>query len=171
MRGRPPRNRNERPRPSRGARPVAVPAVDWPVPMRNGHGSLIYDWNKETPVPTGRRRPLVNDESLRDGLQSPSVRHPNADEMVEVLHAIDAVGIDALNIGLPGAGPHVVATTTRLAQEIADAGLKVKPNCAARTVVADIEPIRRITEDTGVEIEVARLIGSSQISLAIDGGG
>jgi len=137
--------------------------------MRNGHASLIYDWNKETPVPTGRRRPLVNDESLRDGLQSPSVRHPNADEMVEVLHAIDALGIDALNIGLPGAGPHVVATTKRLAEEIRDARLRVKPNCAARTVVADIEPIRRITEETGVEIEVAMFIGSSPIRLEVEG--
>src|SRR5205814_4162669 len=116
---------------------------------KNGHGSLIYDWNRATPLPAGRTRPFVNDESLRDGLQSPSVRHPSADQMVGILHAIDAVGIDSLNIGLPGAGPHVVATTKRLAEEIRDRRLRVKPNCAARTVVADIEPIRRISEETG----------------------
>src|SRR5262245_45476736 len=169
MRDAHPRNRigrRGRPRP-RGSRDP--PGVDWPLFMRNGHGTLIHDWNHETPVPAGRPRPLVNDESLRDGLQSPSVRHPSADEMVAVLHAIDAVGIDALNIGLPGAGPHVVETTKRLAEEIRDAKLRVKPNCAARTVVADIEPIRRISEETGVEIEVAMFIGSSPIRLEVEG--
>ena len=137
--------------------------------MKNGHGSLIHDWNREAPIPAGRRRPLVNDETLRDGLQSPSVRHPNADQMVAILHAIEAVGIDSLNIGLPGAGPHVVATTKRLAEEIRDRKMKVKPNCAARTVVQDIEPIRRISEETGVVIEVAMFIGSSPIRLEVEG--
>src|SRR5207245_1904858 len=91
----------------------------------NGHAHLIHDWNlgdeAHAPrLPPGRVRPLVNDESLRDGLQSPSVRHPSADEMVGILHAIEDTGIDACNIGLPGAGPHVVATTMRLAEEIRD---------------------------------------------------
>src|SRR5262245_415203 len=169
MRDAHPRNRigrRGRPRP-RGSRDP--PGVDWPLFMRNGHGTLIHDWNHETPVPAGRPRPLVNDESLRDGLQSPSVRHPSADEMVAVLHAIDAVRTDALHIRLPGAGPHVVATTKRLAEEIRDAKLRVKPNCAARTVVADIEPIRKISEETGVEIEVAMFIGSSPIRLEVEG--
>lgn len=137
--------------------------------MRNGRSHLIHDWNEGTGLPPGRRRPLVNDESLRDGLQSPSVRHPTADEMVEILHAVEQAGIDACNIGLPGAGPHVVATARRLAQEIRDRGLKVKPNCAARTVVADIEPIRRITEEVGIPIEVAMFIGSSPIRLEVEG--
>ncbi|MCC7137463.1 MAG: 2-isopropylmalate synthase [Planctomycetes bacterium] len=137
--------------------------------MQNGRSHLIHDWNQTPGLPAGRVRPLVNDESLRDGLQSPSVRHPTADEMVEVLLAVEAVGIDAMNIGLPGAGPHVVATAKRLATEIRDRKLRVKPNCAARTVVQDIEPIRRIIEDTGVEIEVAMFIGSSPIRLEVEG--
>jgi 2-isopropylmalate synthase len=137
--------------------------------MLNGHSKLIHDWNEGAGVPPGRARPLVNDETLRDGLQSASVRHPSIDEMVEILHAIESVGIDAMNIGLPGAGPHVVATAKRLAEEIRDQKLRVKPNCAARTVVQDIEPIRRITEETGVSIEVAMFIGSSPIRLEVEG--
>ncbi len=137
--------------------------------MQNGHSDLIHDWNQKGGVPAGRSRPLVNDESLRDGLQSPSVRQPTADEMVEILHAVAGAGIDALNIGLPGAGPQVVATATRLAREIKDARLPVKPNCAARTVVQDIEPIRRIIEDVGIEIEVAMFIGSSPIRMEVEG--
>jgi 2-isopropylmalate synthase len=137
--------------------------------MRNGHSDLIHDWNLGGGLPPGRRRPLVNDESLRDGLQSPSVHHPSAEDMVAILHAIEDVGIDAVNIGLPGAGPHVEATARRLAEEIRDAKLKVRPNCAARTVVQDIEPIRRIIEATGVPIEVAMFIGSSPIRLEVEG--
>lgn len=137
--------------------------------MQNGRSHLIHDWNQGGGVPPGRKRPLVNDESLRDGLQSPSVRHPTPDEMVEILLAVEATGIDACNIGLPGAGPHVVATAKRLAQEIRDRKLKVKPNCAARTVVADIEPIRRIIDEVGIPIEVAMFIGSSPIRLEVEG--
>ncbi len=137
--------------------------------MQNGRSHLIHDWNQGGGLPPGRKRPLVNDESLRDGLQSPSVRHPTPDEMVEILLAVEATGIDACNIGLPGAGPHVVATAKRLATEIRDRKLKVKPNCAARTVVADIEPIRRIIDEVGIPIEVAMFIGSSPIRLEVEG--
>ena len=137
--------------------------------MRNGHKSLIFDWNQSPALPPGRRRPLVNDETLRDGLQSPSVRHPSPDEMVRILHTIEDLGVDAINIGLPGAGPHVEVTTKRLAEEIRDAKLRVSPNCAARTLVQDIEPIRRITDETGVSIEVAMFIGSSPIRLEVEG--
>jgi isopropylmalate/homocitrate/citramalate synthase len=137
--------------------------------MPNRTDELIHDWNEAGSLPPGRVRPLVNDESLRDGLQSPSVHHPSADEMVEVLHAIEALGIDALNIGLPGAGPHVVATAKRLATEIRDAKMRVSPNCAARTMIQDIEPIRRIMEDVGIPIEVAMFIGSSPIRMEVEG--
>jgi 2-isopropylmalate synthase len=137
--------------------------------MQNGHSDLIHDWNQTQGLPPGRKRPLVNDETLRDGLQSPSVRHPAAEEMVEILHAIERVGIDSLNIGLPGAGPHVEETAKRLAEEIRDRKMRVRPNCAARTLVRDIEPIRRISEETGLPIEVAMFIGSSPIRLEVEG--
>ena len=102
---------------------------------------LIHDWNR-----TADRKPLtvmLDDETLRDGLQSPSVRCPTIEQKLEILHLIDRLGIDTANIGLPGAGPHVVRDVERLAREIAAGRLTVKANCAARTVLADIEPIAR----------------------------
>src|SRR5262249_46323646 len=83
---------------------------------------LIHDWNR-SPNP----RPaiaMLNDETLRDGLQSPSVRSPTIDEKLRILHLIDALGIDTADIGLPGAGPHVVADVERLAREIVDGRLR-----------------------------------------------
>src|SRR5215207_11195117 len=100
---------------------------------------LIYDWNRtEAPKPPVV---LLDDETLRDGLQSPSVRCPTIDEKLRILHLIDRLGIETADIGLPGAGPHVVRDVERLAREIADERLHVRANCAARTLVADIRPI------------------------------
>jgi 2-isopropylmalate synthase len=124
--------------------------------------ALIYDWNTEAPVP---RPPVVmlNDETLRDGLQSPSVKAPSIDQKLRILHLLDRIGIDSADIGLPGAGPHVVRDVERLATEIGDCRLTVQANCAARTVVADIEPIADIQQRTGVPIECCCFIGSSPI--------
>src|SRR5213596_3539788 len=96
--------------------------------------SLIYDWNK-IGAPEKPKRVMLDDETLRDGLQSPSVRTPTIEQKLEILHLIDRLGIDTADIGLPGAGPHVVGDVERLAKEIADQRLKVAANCAARTVI------------------------------------
>ena len=125
---------------------------------------LIYDWNTiyaKSMVPAGRV--LLNDESLRDGLQSPSVRDPSIEEKIKILHLMEAVGINMLDIGLPGAGPRAQAHCEALAREIGRAQLKIKPNCAARTHQNDIRPIAEIVEATGVPIEAATFIGSSPI--------
>jgi isopropylmalate/homocitrate/citramalate synthase len=125
---------------------------------------LIYDWNTiyaKSMVPAGKV--LLNDESLRDGLQSPSVRDPSIEEKIEILHLMEAVGINMLDIGLPGAGPRAQAHCEALAREIARTNLKIKPNCAARTHQNDIRPVAEIVENTGVPVEVATFIGSSPI--------
>jgi 2-isopropylmalate synthase len=106
---------------------------------------------------------MLDDETLRDGLQSPSVRDPSVEEKIEILHLIDRLGIETADIGLPGAGPHQVEAVERLCCEIRDAGLKVKANCAARTLIVDVEPIVAISHRTGVPIEVCAFIGSSPI--------
>jgi 2-isopropylmalate synthase len=125
---------------------------------------LIYDWNE-----AGERwerppfRIQLDDETLRDGLQSPSVRSPAIEEKVEILHLMERLGIDTADIGLPGAGPHVVRDTLRLAKEIADRKLKIRANCAARTLRQDITPVIEISQQAGIPIEVCAFIGSSPI--------
>lgn len=111
---------------------------------------LIYDWNHDAAGP--RAVAMLDDETLRDGLQSPSVRTPTIEEKIDLLHRMDALGIDTADIGLPGAGPHVVRDVERLARAIGDGGLRIRANCAARTMVADIKPIAEIVQRTGVPI-------------------
>jgi 2-isopropylmalate synthase len=125
---------------------------------------LIYDWNRTGGGASPARGTVeLDDETLRDGLQSPSVKSPTIDAKLKILHLMEALGIDSVDIGLPGAGPHVVTAVTRLAREIVDTKMKIRPNCAARTVAADILPIIEISQRVGVPIEVACFIGSSPI--------
>ncbi|HYB95590.1 MAG TPA: LeuA family protein [Vicinamibacterales bacterium] len=130
--------------------------------------SLIYDWNK-LGAPAKPARVMLDDETLRDGLQSPSVRTPTIAQKIEILHLIDQLGIDTADIGLPGAGPHVVADVERLAREIVVSKLQVRANCAARTSTADITPIVEITQRTGLPLEVGMFIGSSPIRQYTEG--
>ena len=128
---------------------------------------LIYDWNS-APAANGRfdwasAQVDLNDETLRDGLQSPSVTDPSLDVKKRLLHLMADLGIVAADIGLPGAGPRVVDQVRALATEIRDHRLPIMPNCAARTVVADVEPIVRVADEVGIKIEAATFIGSSPI--------
>jgi 2-isopropylmalate synthase len=128
---------------------------------------LIHDWNG-TSV-RSRRTVMLDDETLRDGLQSPSVRCPSIEQKIEILHLIDRLGIDTADIGLPGAGPHVVRDVERLAREIASQRLRVTANCAARTVIADIIPVVEISQRTGLAIECCTFIGSSPLRQYAEG--
>jgi len=132
---------------------------------------LIYDWNRVEGSALKPSRPLVelDDETLRDGLQSPSVRSPSIAEKLEILHLMAELGIESANIGLPGAGPHVVEHVRALAQEIVDAKLPILPNCAARTVVADIQPVVDISQACGVAIEASCFLGSSRLRRYAEG--
>ena len=132
--------------------------------MHPPDSDLIYDWNRAGgAVFPSRGSVELDDETLRDGLQSPSVKSPSIEQKIQILHLMESLGIDSADIGLPGAGPHVVETVTRLAQEIVRSKMRIRPNCAARTVAADIQPIIEISQRVGISIEVSCFIGSSPI--------
>ncbi len=131
---------------------------------------LIYDWNTgEDPPARPPRAVQVVDETLRDGLQSPSVADPGIDEKIRALHFQASLGIHGTDIGLPGAGPRAFEATLALAREIAAAGIAIEPYCAARTHRADIDPVIEITQRTGLRIEAATFIGSSPIRQYAEG--
>jgi 2-isopropylmalate synthase len=129
----------------------------------------IYDWNLagKIPIPAGTQV-LVNDETLRDGLQNPSIHDPAIEEKIEILHLMEALGIDSVNIGLPGAGPRAAQDVEALAREIATKRMRIKPNCAARTLEADIRPIVDISQRVGIAIEAATFLGSSPIRRLVE---
>jgi len=132
---------------------------------------LIYDWNCSSgdDLKPARGRVELDDETLRDGLQSPSVRSPSIEDKVRILHMIADLGIESADIGLPGAGPHVARDVEVLAREIVTHKLPIFPNCAARTVKADIQPIVDISQKVGIAIEASCFIGSSPIRQYAEG--
>src|SRR6201987_670816 len=133
------------------------------------NSEYIYDWNRaSSPAIAPGTRVLLNDETLRDGLQNPSVFDPSIEDKLEILHLMESLGIDSVNIGLPGAGPRAAAHTEALAREIAANRMKIKPNCAARTHENDIRPIVEISERAGIAIEASTFLGSSPIRRLVD---
>jgi 2-isopropylmalate synthase len=127
---------------------------------------VIYDWNS-----VERRGSLFNhkisffDETLRDGVQCPSVVDPKIDDKLKIVHLMNDVGIDYMDIGLPGAGKRAQEDVYEIAREIRDSKLRIKPAAAARTHVNDIKPIVEISQRLGTPIEVMAFIGSSPIRL------
>ncbi|MDJ0767095.1 MAG: LeuA family protein, partial [Myxococcota bacterium] len=124
---------------------------------------LVYDWNTVDAFDWTKVEIDLNDETLRDGLQSPSAIDPPIETKLKLLHLMAEVGVNSADIGLPGAGPQVVESVRAIAKEIVDAKLPISPNCAARTVIVDVEPVVRISHEVGIPIEACTFIGSSPI--------
>ena len=125
---------------------------------------LIYDWNLHNKSRFQPEPPIeFDDETLRDGLQCPSVTDPPIEKKIEILHLMEDLGIHAATLGLPAAGPRAVEDVTRLAKAIVDGKLNITGSCAARTVEADVVPIVEISQKVGLALEACTFIGSSPI--------
>ena len=129
------------------------------VPMSSHpQADLIHDWNEE-PAPS---QPIqLDDETLRDGLQSPSARDPELDEKLELIHLMDGLGVDTADVGLPGASPRAREHILTLCREMRD--LAITPNVACRTLISDIAPAAEVQQEVGAPVEVCAFIGSSPI--------
>jgi len=132
---------------------------------------LVHDWNPgdgavSDPPPS---QIMLDDETLRDGLQSPSVVDPPIEAKKRILHLMDALGIDTADVGLPGAGPRALSDVEALCREIVDSDMNLRPNCAARTMIRDIDPIIGISEKVGIPVEACLFIGSSPIRMYAEG--
>ncbi|MFG0315666.1 MAG: LeuA family protein, partial [Planctomycetota bacterium JB042] len=125
---------------------------------------LIYDWNvADVHAAPPKRKIEFDDETLRDGLQSPAVTNPSIETKIELLHLMDELGIDTANLGLPGAGPFHMKHIEALAKEISTAKLSIGANVACRTVVSDVEPVVELAQKAGFPFEICTFIGSSRI--------
>ncbi len=122
---------------------------------------LIYEWNEHDPKPAWEC--LLNDETLRDGLQSPSVANPSIEDKIEILHFQEELGMYSNALGLPAAGARAYNDVLALAGEIARENMKIYPYCAARTIESDIIPIIEISQKTGLKIQAALFVFSSPI--------
>tara|TARA_R110002126_G_scaffold6119_10_gene32248 strand:- start:3798 stop:5006 length:1209 start_codon:yes stop_codon:yes gene_type:complete len=125
---------------------------------------LIHDWNAD---PGPGFEVQLDDETLRDGLQSPSARNPELDEKLELIHVMDALGIHTANVGLPGASAAAREHILAMCRAMAD--LKITPNVACRTLISDIAPAAEVAQEVGAPVEVCAFIGSSPIRQFAEG--
>lgn len=128
---------------------------------------LINDWNG--PAPGGPRVPQLNDETLRDGLQSPSVRDPDIPAKRDLVHRLARMGVDAVDLGMPGAGPKALAAVKALMVEIRDHRLPIFPNTAVRTLEADLAQVAEIQQRVGIPLEAGAFLGSSPVRMDVEG--
>ncbi len=131
---------------------------------------LVFDWNSaEPPAAPAPKGVTFDDETLRDGLQSPSTRHPSLEERVRFLELAASVGVGSADVGLPGAGARAAAEAEALCRAIFEERLSLVPNCAARATEDDIAPILEIAQSTGRPIEIALFLASSPIRCHVEG--
>jgi len=130
---------------------------------------LIHDWNGAFSTSLRAGAPKLLDETLRDGLQSASVRDPSIGAKIEMLHFMAELGIETASIGIPCAHPRQFDDALRLAREIADQRLPIKACCAARTRRSDVQTIIELSQRAGIPIEVGVFVGSSPIRQYVEG--
>jgi isopropylmalate/homocitrate/citramalate synthase len=130
---------------------------------------LIHDWNGTNESPLASRKPLLLDETLRDGLQSPSVRDPEIAAKRDLLHRLAGLGIDSVDLGMPGAGSSAMAAVKALLIEIRDHRLPIIPNSAVRTVEADLIPLAEVQQKVGIPLEAGAFLGSSPVRMGAEG--
>jgi 2-isopropylmalate synthase len=133
------------------------------LPDPNGAGELIFDWNE---VERKGRPPssfALVDETLRDGLQNPSVEDPPIEDKLRILHSMEGLGIEVAALGLPGSSQRAFDDVLSMCEEIVASKMKIKMTAAARTVAGDIRPIIEISQRMGVALEAYLFIGSSPI--------
>lgn len=127
---------------------------------------LVYDWNVLGDRVAPPMRPIAYfDETLRDGIQCPSVTDPPIEAKMEMVRLMSGLGIHHVDIGLPGAGQRAVDHCTVLAEMVRDEKLQIKLACAARTHANDIRPVIEISQKVGVPIEAMTFLGTSPVRL------
>jgi len=135
-------------------------------PGKEPYHDTIYDWNLvDSYQQVHQKRVALHDETLRDGLQSAYVRKPSIDEKLDLIRLMDHLGIDSVDLGLPGAGEQALKECKALARAIADEGMRIRPAVAARTHLDDVVPSLEVAQFAGIPVELMVFIGSSPIRM------
>jgi 2-isopropylmalate synthase len=136
--------------------------------MTESNPGGVHEWDDRPPAATGRDV-RIQDETLREGLQSPFAADPPDDAKVELLLLMERLGIEHVSVGIPASGGRARASAARLCREIADRGLAVRPNAGGRTVVSDVREIIELAQSAGTVVDAFMFIGSSPVRQYVEG--
>tara|TARA_B100000575_G_scaffold293988_1_gene307420 strand:+ start:19249 stop:20427 length:1179 start_codon:yes stop_codon:yes gene_type:complete len=110
-----------------------------------------------------------DDETLRDGLQSPSARNPSIEQKIELLSFMEDLGIQKVDLGLPGAGQFHLSHIDSLLSHMRSNDYQIRPGCAVRTVISDIEPLIELQSRHEIQIQASAFLGTSPIRQYAEG--
>jgi 2-isopropylmalate synthase len=135
---------------------------------------LIYDWNSidysiDRDESSHPHELWFDDETLRDGLQSPSARNPSIEQKIELIDYMESLGIQKVDLGLPGAGPFHVNHIDAMLKHMGDRDYSLRPGCAVRTLVSDIEPLVDLQAKHEMQIQASAFLGTSPIRQFAEG--
>mgnify|MGYP001391072869 FL=1 len=138
------------------------------------NNKLIYDWNvvdyEINRNPANHPHGVwFDDETLRDGLQSPSARNPTIEQKTELLSYMEKLGIQKVDLGLPGAGPFHREHINAMISHIIENNYQIRPGAAVRTLMNDIEPLVEMQENHGIPIQASAFLGTSPIRQYTEG--
>jgi 2-isopropylmalate synthase len=89
-------------------------------------GELIFDWNELDRKGHVIPQPFtLLDETLRDGLQNPSVEDPSIDDKLRILHIMEDLEIEHVDIGLPGSSRRAYEDALVLCKEVASCKMAI----------------------------------------------
>jgi isopropylmalate/homocitrate/citramalate synthase len=136
--------------------------------------ALIFDWNTvEYDISRdSNNHPhgiWFDDETLRDGLQSPSARNPTIPQKIELLGYMEKLGIQKVDLGLPGAGPFHLEHIDAMLSHITENNFSIRPGAAVRTLMSDIQPLVDLQQKHGIEIQASAFLGTSPIRQFTEG--
>jgi 2-isopropylmalate synthase len=136
--------------------------------------ALIFDWNTvEYDISRdSNNHPhgiWFDDETLRDGLQSPSARNPTIPQKIELLSYMEKLGIQKVDLGLPGAGPFHLEHIDAMLSHITENNFSIRPGAAVRTLMSDIQPLVDLQQKHGIEIQASAFLGTSPIRQFTEG--
>jgi len=131
---------------------------------------LIHDWNLRGPwAEKTLSKVEIHDETIRDGIQCPSVHDPDLEQKLQIVRLLDQIGVHSSDLALPGAGARALNDCIALVSMIRDEKLKIRPAAAGRTHPADVAAILEVSQRTGTAVEAMLFLGTSPIRLYAEG--
>ena len=128
---------------------------------------LLTDWNEKK---TFKNKSIViEDDTLRDGLQSALLRIPNYFEKKELVTLAHASRIKYVMLGFPGASEDAYHECRLLVQFIRDMQWPLVPRLLGRANQSDMAAICRLQEETGVPLQADFFINICALRLKVEG--
>lgn len=125
----------------------------------------IHDWDHEGSEKLRKSCFRLLDTTLRDGRQKPESKQPSVEEQKAIIDFDAKVGVDAIDICMPGVRGKYYREGVECAQYISRNHPNIEIVVLARTIEDDVAATIDFSKDAGVRLSVILFRGSSDLRL------